>query len=116
MSEMSSYSTNGLLSEREHLVMLAILRLGERASPVAIREEIEARTGIQLRRGGIYEALERLDRAGYLRASAGAATEERGGRPSRVFAVTAAGARVMHETDRVVALMRRASHGIRGER
>ena len=113
MSEMSSYSTNGLLSEREHLVMLAILRLSGREYAVAIREEIEARTGILLRRGGVYEALERLERAGYLTSATGLPTAERGGHATRLFSVTVAGAAAIDETERVIAAMRRSRRTLR---
>ena len=96
--------------------MLAIVRLADRAYPVAIRDEIVARTGIELRRGGIYEALERLERAGYLRSHEGPATDARGGRPTRVFAVTGDGIAAMQETDRVVGLMRATPRPMRGTR
>lgn len=106
LSEMSSFSAKGLLAEREHLVLLAIERLADRAYAVAIGDEIERRTGIRLRRGGVYEALERLERRGYLRSAQGESHPDRGGRPTRVFTVTAGGRRAMAETARVVAMLR----------
>lgn len=103
---MSSFSAKGLLAEREHLVLLAIQCLGVDAYAVAIGDEIERRTGIRLRRGGIYEALERLERRGYLRSTDGETRADRGGRPTRIFAVTPDGRRAMAEAARVVAMLR----------
>jgi DNA-binding PadR family transcriptional regulator len=101
-SEMSSFSPKGLLAEREHLIMLAIERLRDDAYPVAIRRDIETRTGISLRRGGVYEALERLTRRGFLRAWEGRPTSDREGTVTRVFTVTRDGLAAMAETRRVL--------------
>ena len=49
------------LGEFEHIVLLAILRLGEEdAYAIPIREEIEDRTGRSVARGARDTALERL--------------------------------------------------------
>ena len=106
MSEMSSFSQTGLLAEREQLVMLAITHLADDAYAVAIRDEVEIRTGIRLRRGGVYEALERLERRGYLRSHNADPTPERGGRAKRVFVVTPPGRRALAEAELAVARMR----------
>ena len=49
------------LGEFEHIVLLAILRLGDEAYAIPIREEIEERTGRAVARGALYTALERLE-------------------------------------------------------
>jgi DNA-binding PadR family transcriptional regulator len=77
------------LGEFELLVLLAVSRL-EGAYAVSVREEIEARTGRAVPRGSVYITLDRLTRKGMLRESAGARAE-RGGTPTRVFALTADG-------------------------
>ena len=79
------------LGEFEHIVMLAILRLGDEAYAIPIREEIEARTGRSVARGALYTALERLESKRCLRSRMGEPRPERGGRSRRYFTVTAAG-------------------------
>jgi DNA-binding PadR family transcriptional regulator len=79
------------LGEFEHLVLLAILRLGEDAYAVPIRRVIEERTGRSIARGALYTALERLEGKRCLRSRMGAPLPERGGRSRRYFAVTPAG-------------------------
>ncbi|HEY7497336.1 MAG TPA: helix-turn-helix transcriptional regulator [Vicinamibacterales bacterium] len=79
------------LGEFEHIVLLAILRLGDEAYAIPIREEIEARTGRSVARGALYTALERLEAKRCLRSRMGAPLPERGGRARRYFTVTAAG-------------------------
>lgn len=106
---MSSFSAKGLLGELEQLALLAVLRLGENAYPVAIRDEIERRTGIALGRGSVYVALDRLDRKGYLTSWFGEPTPERGGKAKRVFEVTAAGKRALAGAEHAIARMRIAS-------
>ena len=75
------------LGEFEQLVLLACLRLGNRAHTVAILEEIEARTGRATKHSAVYVALRRLERRGLVHSQLGEATPERGGRPKRYFEV-----------------------------
>jgi len=82
-----------LLGEVEQLVILAALRLGDEAYPVAVRNEIEARTGIALSRASVYVALDRLERKGYLESWFGDPTPERGGKAKRCFRVGPSGIR-----------------------
>jgi PadR family transcriptional regulator PadR len=79
------------LGEFEHLVLLAILRLGDEAYAIPIRQEIEDRTGRSIARGALYTALERLEGKRCVRSRMSAPLPERGGRSRRYFAVTAAG-------------------------
>ena len=79
------------LGEFEHIVLLAILRLGEDAYAIPIREEIEERTGRAVARGALYTALERLETKRCLRSRMSAPLPERGGRSRRYFTVTATG-------------------------
>ena len=53
-------------AEFEQLVLLAVLRLGDAAYAVPIRDEIEARTGRAPARGAVYATLERLENKRYL--------------------------------------------------
>lgn len=77
-----------LLSELEHLVLLAVLRLGENAYAVTIRDEIFNVTGLQPLRGSIYVTLDRLEKKDYLGSHMGDPTPERGGKARRYFRVT----------------------------
>ena len=73
------------LGEFEHIVILALLRLADRAYGVTVRQEIEARTGREVSIGAIYATLERLQAKGYVKSQFGDPTPERGGRSKRFF-------------------------------
>jgi PadR family transcriptional regulator, regulatory protein PadR len=79
------------LGEFEHVVLLAILRLGDDAYAIPIRDEIAERTGRAVARGALYTALERLESKKCLRSRMSDPLPERGGRSRRYFTVTAAG-------------------------
>ena len=79
-----------LLSELEHLVLLAVLRLGENAYAVTIRDEISNVTKLKPLRGSIYVTLDRLEKKDYLTSRMGDPTPERGGKARRYFRITAA--------------------------
>ena len=72
------------LGEFEHVVLLAVLRLGDQAYGVTVRREIEART------------------KGYMQSHAGDPTPERGGRSKRFFHVTAQGMSAVNRTHRAL--------------
>ena len=95
------------LGEFEHVVLLAVLRLGDEAYAVAIRDEIEARTGRRVSRGSVYVTLDRLETKGYLKSWFAEPTAERGGRAKRFFRVTGRGLRAVRNTQQaLVALWR----------
>src|SRR5262252_10909264 len=75
------------LGEFEHIVLLAILRLGDEAYAVPIGEEIQKHTRRAVARGSIYITLDRLETKGYLRSRLGDQTPERGGRAKRYYAL-----------------------------
>jgi DNA-binding PadR family transcriptional regulator len=75
------------LGEFEHLVLLSVLRLDDRAYAVAIRDEILAHTGRDVSRGSIYITLDRLETKGYLTSWFADPTPERGGRAKRYYAL-----------------------------
>jgi PadR family transcriptional regulator, regulatory protein PadR len=91
---------NMYLGEFEHIVLLAILRLGEDAYAIPIREEIEERTGRSVARGALYTALERLETKRCLRSRMSDPLPERGGRSRRYFTVTQAGLGAIRESRR----------------
>ncbi|MGC1453065.1 MAG: helix-turn-helix transcriptional regulator [Candidatus Sulfotelmatobacter sp.] len=86
------------LGEFEHLIVLALLRLEDRAYGVTVRQEIEFRTKREVSIGAVYATLDRLEAKGYVRSYRGDPTPERGGRSKRFFRVTAKGVSAMNRT------------------
>ena len=93
------------LGEFEYVVLLAVLRLGNQAYGVAVRQEIEAQTGREVSIGAVYATLDRLEAKGYVESHAGDPTPERGGRSKRFFHVTGKGAAAVHRTQRALKSM-----------
>jgi DNA-binding PadR family transcriptional regulator len=85
-------------AEFEQLVLLAVLRLGDGAYAVPIRDEIATRAGRAPARGAVYATLERLEDKGYLASWLGEPLAERGGRPRRYYRVRPAAARALEES------------------
>ena len=75
----------------EQIVLIAILRLGDDAYAIPLRQEIEERTGRSVARGALYTALERLEAKQFVVSRMSAPLPERGGRSRRYYAVTPAG-------------------------
>ena len=73
------------LGEFEQIVLLAVLRLGDGAYGVPIRQEIQTRTGREVSVGALYSTLDRLEAKGYLHSWFAEATAQRGGRSKRYF-------------------------------
>jgi len=86
------------LGEFEHLIVLALLRLEDRAYGVTVRQEIELRTKREVSIGAVYATLDRLEAKGYVSSRLGDPTPERGGRSRRFFRVTAKGVAVVNRT------------------
>ena len=86
------------LGEFEQMVLLAILRLGDQAYAIPVREEIEARTGRSVARGALYTALERLEGKKCVRSTMSDPLPERGGRSRRYYTVTPAGVATLRES------------------
>lgn len=81
------------IGEFEQLVLLAILRLGDRAYGVPILEELRERTGRAVTRASVYVALRRLEAKGLVASRLGEPSPERGGRAKRYYRVSAAAVR-----------------------
>jgi PadR family transcriptional regulator PadR len=93
------------LGEFEHIVVLALLRLGERAYGVTVRQEIELRVGREVSIGAIYATLDRLEAKGYVKSHLGDPTPERGGRSKRFFRVSAKGMAAVNRSHRALQRM-----------
>ena len=106
---------NPLVSEIEHLVLVAVLRLEKGAYAVRIRDEIRSRAGIDLSRGTIYITLSRLERKGFLRSWFADSTPERGGKRKRYFKVRPAALRALRQARRVYQEMWRGIKVLEGK-
>ena len=98
------------LGEFEHIVILALLRLGDRAYGVTVRQEIEERIKREVSIGAIYATLDRLEAKRYVKSELGDPTPERGGRSKRFFRVSAKGVAAVNRTQRALQGM---SEGLR---
>jgi len=87
MSAFEAMTDASSLGEFEQVVLLAVLRLGDAAYAVSVRDEILDRTGRDVSRGSIYITLDRLETKGYLRSWLADPTPERGGRAKRYYAL-----------------------------
>ena len=88
----------GHTGEFELLVLLAILRLGEDAYGVTIREELERETSRILTLGTVYKTLGRMEGKGYLRTRVAPPTKERGGRRKKLYDLTPTGREAARRT------------------
>ncbi len=79
------------LGEFEQLLLFALLRVGDDAYGVTIRQEIARRTGRDIAAGAIYTALERLEARGYVHSWMGEPTPERGGKRKKYYQLLPAG-------------------------
>lgn len=86
------------LGDVEHFVLVALLHLGGESYGVPIMKEIAARTARAVSRPAIYIALRRLEAKGMVTSRVGEATAERGGRSTRLFKLTKAGARQLRQS------------------
>src|ERR1700688_3738171 len=93
------------LGEFEHIIVLALLRLEDRAYGVTVRQEIEFRTNREISIGAVYATLDRLEAKGYVKSHRGDPTPERGGRSKRFFRVTANGVAAVNRTQRALLRM-----------
>jgi len=98
-------SSRDYLGEFEYIVVLALLRLEDRAYGVTVRQEIEFRTRREVSVGAVYATLDRLEKKGYVKSHHGDPTPERGGRSKRFFRVTAKGVVAVNRAHRALLSM-----------
>jgi PadR family transcriptional regulator PadR len=98
-------ATREYLGEFEHIVLLAVLRLGDEAYGASVRREIESRTGRALTVGALYRTLDRLELKGYVTSRVGDPTPERGGRAKRHFQLRPLGMRSLRASREALAAM-----------
>jgi DNA-binding PadR family transcriptional regulator len=95
-------SDRDYLGEFEHIIVLALLRLEDRAYGVTVRREIEIRACREVSIGAVYATLDRLETKGYVKSFHGDPTPERGGRSKRFFRVTGRGIAAVNRTHRAL--------------
>lgn len=93
------------MGEFEQLVLLAILRLGDGAYGMAVRAELEARTGREVSYGAVYTTLDRLEKKGWVSHRLGESTPERGGRARKFFRLEREGRVALREARQVLEVM-----------
>src|SRR5882672_7149876 len=79
------------LGEFEELVLLTIAALMSDAYSVAITDELEKHTGRTVKLGVVHSVLNRLEEKGLVKSKLGEATNARGGKRKRYYAITSAG-------------------------
>ena len=97
------------LGELEQMVLLALVRLGEGAYGILVREEITRRAGRELTVGSVYKTLLRLEEKGFIAARQGEPTPERGGRRKTHYSVLPPGQRALQYS---LAALRRMTRGL----
>jgi PadR family transcriptional regulator PadR len=86
------------IGEFEHLILLAVLRLGDQAYGASIFDELAHHTDRAILRPAVYNALRRLEAKGFLSSEEGEPTPERGGRAKRYFRIEPAGTAQLQES------------------
>jgi DNA-binding PadR family transcriptional regulator len=99
------------LGSLEHIVLLAVMRLGSDAYGMTVRREIEDATGRDISIGAVYATLVRLESKGFIRSHAGEPTAARGGRAKRYFHTTADGESALRTTHEIILKL---SAGLKG--
>ena len=94
--------TREALGEFEHMVLLAILHLGDGVYGVPIVDEIQRRTGRTVAPAAVYITLRRLEQKGLLTSWMSDSTPERGGKSRRCVKVTGAGLEILRESRKVL--------------
>ena len=102
IAERGSGMSREALGEFEHMVLLAILHLGDGVYGVPIVDEIQQRTGRTVAPAAVYVTLRRLEQKGLLTSWMSDSTPERGGKSRRCVKVTGAGLESLRESRKVL--------------
>jgi len=85
------------LSRQEELLLLSILKLGDTAYGVPIRQDVTKVTGRYWSIGAIYDVLDRLTRKGLVSAVTGKPSKVRGGKSKRYYRITKTGLKALED-------------------
>lgn len=94
---MSASQDKSSLTGFEHLVLLSVLRRGDRAYGVGVLEELESTARRPANRAAVYVALRRLEQRGFLESSLAEPTAERGGRAKRFYRLSNRGLEALRQ-------------------
>jgi DNA-binding PadR family transcriptional regulator len=94
-----------ILGEFEHVVLLALLRLGNGAYGASIRREITDRTKRDVPIGSVYVTLARLERKKMVVSYVGIPTRERGGRRRKHYLMNDPGQQALGRAYRALKAM-----------
>jgi len=97
---------DNVLGHLEHLLLLAVMKRGNKAYGLMIQDEMKNTLGRELMLGTIYNTMERLEKKGLVTSKLGDEESDRLGRPRRYFTVVAAGQQAVQSTRRDLDLMR----------
>ena len=86
-----------ILTKLEELVLIAVLKLKDKAYGISVYNTIVDLTGKEVSLSSVYFPLERLVRRGYLRTLKGESTPRRGGMSKRYYRVTSSGIKALQE-------------------
>jgi DNA-binding PadR family transcriptional regulator len=86
-----------MLTKLEELVLIAVLKLKDKAYGISVYNAIADLTGKDVSLSSVYFPLERLVRKGYLRTLKGESTPRRGGMSKRYYRVTKSGIKALQE-------------------
>ena len=95
----------GSLGEFEQLTLLAVLRLGDDAYGVTVRQANEEVTGRDVSAGAVYSTLARLERRGLVSSRVGETAPERTGQRRKYYTVQPEGAAMVHDSVNAVSRM-----------
>ena len=84
-----------IVGEFEHLMLLALVRLGNGAYGAAIRREIRERTGRDASAGTVYMTLGRLEKKKMIASYVGLPSPHRGGRRRKHYLIDAEGQKAL---------------------
>jgi PadR family transcriptional regulator, regulatory protein PadR len=91
----------GTLGTLELAVMLAVVRLGDDAYGLSVRDDVSSRARHDYSVGAVYTTLHRLEDKGLVASSLSEPSGVRGGRARRQFTITAAGRRALVRAERL---------------
>src|SRR5258706_4715491 len=86
-----------VLGSFEQAVLLAIIRLRDKAYGRAISQEIETRLGRDVAAGAVHATLERLENKGLVKSQLGSGTAIRAGRPRRYYQLEPSGVSALND-------------------
>jgi len=92
-----SRSMTKSIGSLEQLLMFAVLRLGDAAHGLAIRQEVERAAARAVSHGALYTTMERLEKHGLVASWIGAESPEGGGRRRKFYRLEPEGARALRD-------------------